>query len=470
MSIRVRFAPSPTGDLHIGGARTALYNYLFAKDKGGVCILRIDDTDAARSTDASTHQILDSLKWLGISFGEGAGIGGDFGPYYQSQRTSIYQQQLDLLIKNDLVYPCFLTKQQAADLRKQATDNKLHPHSYLNKYRDLDKGVAKKMMKENSFVWRFKNPQHKVTLHDLVKGDVVFHENMVGDFTIARSDGSFVYDFCCVVDDALMKISHVIRGDDHLNNTLKQLLLYKALNFSIPKFAHVSLLLNKDGKKMSKRDNAVSTDSYKNQGYLPLALNNYLCLLGWSHPKELTLFDVHSLDSFSPKRFNNSGAFYDLQKLDSINQKYLGNLSDDDLWDWVKVLNIPDFNSTQRTYFLQLLKGRVANFQQAQDILDSITDQSISYPADGIDIIDENCLSQMKKLTIDFLKSKNDFLSSDDVTNLTNLVSQQLNLKGKQLFWPLRAILTGSTSGPDIKILLPLIPIKVLIKRIETIS
>lgn len=472
--VRVRFAPSPTGDLHIGGVRTALYNYLFAKLNNGDFILRIDDTDNARSSDQSTQQIINAFKWLNIKFTEGATIGGDYGPYYQSQRTDIYQKNLDILMNKDLAYPCFLTKDDIDLLKSKAKNEKKDPHFYLGKYRDLDKNKAKELMKSKPYSVRFKNPNVDVEFYDLVKGHVKFPKNMVGDFIIQRSDKSFVYDYTTVIDDALMKITHIIRGDDHVNNTSKQLMIYKAFNFDLPKFAHVSLLLNKDGKKLSKRDNSTSTDLYKRDGYLPQSLNNYLCLLGWSHPDDLTVFDVHKIKSFSIKRFNSSGAFFDISKLNHINLQYLKNLNNDDYKAWIKNHLKDSYNTCSINFsdnfnmFRKISNDRISNYYDLDNLINDLTNSS-KIDLDNIELpIDNNTVKLMSSMIKDNLMIKSSsYLTSDNVSKLLDKLSKDLNLKGKDLFFPFRAILTGVTSGPDLKLLLPLIPINTLLKRID---
>lgn len=463
--VRVRFSPSPTGELHIGGARTALYNFLFSKVNNGQFILRIEDTDKERSSDESMKNIMDSLTWLGIKFNEGLFEGGSFGPYKQTQREEIYQRYLDLLVSKGLAYPCFLQKEELDNLRKKALDEKKSPHFYLNKYRDLDKQEAEKLKKEKTFVYRVKNPQKELSFVDGVKGKVSFPPDMIGDFVIARSDGSFVYDFCCVIDDHLMEISHVIRGTDHVNNTSKQLLLYDLLGFSLPSFTHVSLLLNKDGKKMSKRDNAVSVFSYKKEGILPQALNNYLALLGWSHPEDKTIFDVMSLDSFDMSRLQSSGAFFDVQKLNFINKEWLNQLEDNQYFSWLKNSNlIHGKDDSWIKAFSSLSKQRVANYTELKDLVDQFTLEKVEFPEEG-NLISKETIDLMKNKVLDFIKTQE--LSEDSINSFFKGLSKDMGLKGKDFYFPLRGLLFGQTSGPDMKQMLLLMDKSLLIKRLS---
>ncbi len=333
MTVRVRFAPSPTGYLHIGGARTALYSYLFARAHGGKYILRIEDTDLERSKREFEEVQIEDLKWLGITHNEGPDVGGDFGPYRQSERTQLYKDLAWELVEKGHAYPCFLSSDELDELTKKAEAEKISPHAYHGKYRDFDLAEAKKKIAAGEeHVIRFKNPGKTWTFKDHVRGEVTFPVDMVGDWVIIRSNGMPVYNFCCVVDDWKMGMTHVMRAEEHLNNTCRQLMLYEALGAKVPEFAHVSLLVGEDRQKLSKRHGATSVKQYKDENYLPQAVNNYLCLLGWSHPEEKDIFDVLELGkSFEMSRFSKSPALYDVNKLNFFNGQYLRALSGTEL-------------------------------------------------------------------------------------------------------------------------------------------
>ena len=283
--VRVRFAPSPTGKLHIGGARTAIYNWAFARANGGTFILRIDDTDPTRSTDENTQIILRAMRWLGLDWDEGPEVGGDFGPYAQTERLDLYKQAAQKLWNEGKAYPCFCTKEQLDADRKAAQERKDPFQGYQRRCRDLDPEEARRRIEAGeSYVLRIKVPEDRgdVVIHDAVHGEVTFDAKELDDFVIFRSDGTPTYNFATVVDDAMMKITHVIRGDDHLSNTPRQVMVYEALGAPVPTFAHISMILGADGKKLSKRHGATSVEEYRDAGYLSDAFVNYLALLGWS--------------------------------------------------------------------------------------------------------------------------------------------------------------------------------------------
>ena len=283
--VRVRFAPSPTGKLHIGGARTAIYNWAFARANGGTFILRIDDTDPTRSTDENTQIILRAMRWLGLDWDEGPEVGGDFGPYAQTERLDLYKQAAQKLWDEGKAYPCFCTKEQLDADRKAAQERKDPFQGYQRRCRDLDPEEARRRIEAGEpYVLRIKVPEDRgdVVIHDAVHGEVTFDAKELDDFVIFRSDGTPTYNFATVVDDAMMKITHVIRGDDHLSNTPRQVMVYEALGAPVPTFAHISMILGADGKKLSKRHGATSVEEYRDAGYLSDAFVNYLALLGWS--------------------------------------------------------------------------------------------------------------------------------------------------------------------------------------------
>uniref|UniRef100_A0A8R7QQ41 glutamate--tRNA ligase n=1 Tax=Triticum urartu TaxID=4572 RepID=A0A8R7QQ41_TRIUA len=318
--VRVRFAPSPTGNLHVGGARTALFNYLFARSRGGKFVLRVEDTDLERSTKKSEEAVLSDLSWLGLDWDEGPDIGGDFGPYRQSERNALYKEHAQKLMESGAVYRCFCSNEELEKMKETANRMKIPP-VYMGKWATAsDAEVQQELEKGTPYTYRFRVPKDgSLKINDLIRGEVSWNLNTLGDFVIMRSNGQPVYNFCVTVDDATMRISHVIRAEEHLPNTLRQALIYKALGFAMPLFAHVSLILAPDKSKLSKRHGATSVGQYKEMGYLPQAMVNYLALLGWGDGTENEFFTIDDLvEKFTINRVNKSGAVFDATKLKYI--------------------------------------------------------------------------------------------------------------------------------------------------------
>ncbi len=338
-SVRVRFAPSPTGKLHIGGARTAIYNWAFARANGGTFILRIDDTDPTRSTDENTQIILRAMRWLGLDWDEGPEVGGEYGPYAQTERLDMYKDAAQKLWDAGRAYPCFCTPEQLAEDRAAAQARKDPFQGYQRRCRDLTREEAQARIDAGEpYVLRIKVPADRgdVVIHDAVHGDVVFDAKELDDFVIFRSDGTPTYNFATVVDDAMMGITHVIRGDDHLSNTPRQVMVYEALEAPVPTFAHISMILGADGKKLSKRHGATSVEEYRDAGYLSDAFVNYLALLGWSLDGETTVIPRDVLASqFSLERISKNPATFDPKKLDWMNAEYINAMSDADFADQI---------------------------------------------------------------------------------------------------------------------------------------
>lgn len=331
-NVRVRFAPSPTGKLHIGGARTAIYNWAFARANDGAFILRIDDTDPTRSTEENTQIILRAMRWLGLDWDEGPEVGGDFGPYSQTERLDLYKQTAERLLAEGKAYPCFCTPEQLAADREAAQARKDPFQGYQRRCRDLSPEEAQARIDAGEpYVLRIKVPEGRgnVVINDAVHGEVVFDAKELDDFVIFRSDGTPTYNFATVVDDACMGITHIIRGDDHLSNTPRQVMVYEAMGAPVPTFAHISMILGADGKKLSKRHGATSVEEYRDAGYLSDAFVNYLALLGWSLDGETTVIPRDVLASqFSLERISKNPATFDPKKLDWMNAEYINAMDD----------------------------------------------------------------------------------------------------------------------------------------------
>src|SRR5438874_6854050 len=323
--VRVRFAPSPTGHLHVGNARTALFNWLFARQSGGTYILRIEDTDLERSEAQYETQLIADLKWLGLEWDEGPDKGGKFGPYRQSDRMDLYHDYAEKLLRDGKAYLCFCSAEELESERKKAIAEHTSP-IYSGKCRAIEPAEAlKRRAAGERAAIRLHIPEHPIKFHDIVHGPVEFSNEVVSDPIIVRSSGMPVYNYCVVIDDALMKITHVIRGDDHLSNTPKQVALYEALGWPVPEFAHLSTILGPDRERLSKRHGATSVSQFRDMGVLPEALVNYLALLGWAPsggtreaftPKEL-------IKEFSLERVTPSPAIFDFEKLFWLNRHYM---------------------------------------------------------------------------------------------------------------------------------------------------
>ena len=339
--VRVRFAPSPTGKLHIGGARTAIYNWAFARAMGGTFILRIDDTDPTRSTQENTDIILRAMRWLGLDWDEGPEVGGEFGPYAQTGRLELYKQAAQKLWDEGHAYPCFCSSEKLAEDRAAAQARKDPFQGYQRTCRNIsDEEARARIAAGEPYVLRIKVPEGRgdVVIDDAVHGKVVFDAKELDDFVIFRSDGTPTYNFATVVDDAAMGITHVIRGDDHLSNTPRQVMVYEALGAPVPTFAHISMILGADGKKLSKRHGATSVEEYRDAGYLSDAFVNYLALLGWSLDGETTVIPRDVLASkFSLDRISKNPATFDPKKLDWMNAEYINAMSDAEFADKIMV-------------------------------------------------------------------------------------------------------------------------------------
>lgn len=478
MSVRVRFAPSPTGYLHIGGARTALYNYLYAKATGGTFVLRIEDTDLERSSSEYEKLQIADLEWLGIIHDEGPDKPGKFGPYRQSERTEIYQKYAQQLVDKGLAYYDFCTEEELEAMKEKAAAEGRDP-IYEGKWKDpaFHQEALNKISAGEKPAIRFRAPKKAYTLQDKVKGSVTYPEGMVGDFVIVRSNGLPVYNYCCVIDDMLMEITHVIRGEDHLNNTVRQLMIYEALGAKTPEFAHVSLLIGHDRQKLSKRHGATSVNLYRNEHYLPEAMCNYLCLLGWSHPEEKDIFDKEDLFKvFSLERFSAHAAMYDLEKLKWVNSEHLKKMSTENLIKLIELEPETDFFSKQslewKNSCVELLK-KYAQF--TTDFPKLVNDLILNENPEVTEPLKEILGWETTPKILNYIseqveKVSSDFITEAELNSWMEHVKKEMGVKGKPLFMGVRAALTGHDHGPDLKFLIPLTPVSVLKKRVLSLK
>ena len=479
MTVRVRFAPSPTGYLHIGGARTALYNYLFAKATGGTFILRIEDTDLERSSAEYEKLQIDDLKWLGINHDEGPDRPNPkYSPYRQSERTDIYKKYALQLIERGQAYYDFCTEEELEAMKEKAALEGRDP-VYEGKWKDhaFDQEALDRVSKGEKPAIRFRAPKKSYTLEDKVKGRVVYPENMVGDFVIVRSNGLPVYNFCCVVDDHLMDITHVIRGEDHLNNTVRQLMIYEALGAKLPQFAHVSLLIGHDRQKLSKRHGATSVNLYRNEHYLPEAMCNYLCLLGWSHPTERDIFEKQDIiDVFGLERFSASPAMYDLEKLKWVNSEHIKKMDNSSLIDLVEKEPETEFFRKQtpewKNACVELLKKYAQFITDFPKLVNELilNDDPEKTEAFKEILSWETTPRIMAYISEEVNKLGSDFINEAELNGWMEHVKKAFAIKGKPLFQGVRAALTGHDHGPDLKFLIPLTPVRILKNRIAHLT
>ncbi|MFT6071071.1 MAG: glutamyl-tRNA synthetase [Bacteriovoracaceae bacterium] len=476
MTVRVRYAPSPTGHQHIGGARTALYDLIFARSLGGEFVLRIEDTDQERSKLEYEESMLEDFKWLGLEFDEGPHKPKNHGPYRQSERIDLYKELAMQLVSENKAYPCFLSSAELEELTAKAEGEKKAPHAYHDKYASLDPAEAKaRMDKGDEYVIRFRNPQKEVKFTDMVRGEVKFFPDMVGDFVILRANGYPVYNFCCVVDDWKMEITHAFRSEEHLNNSLRQILLYEAFDAKMPTFAHLSMLVGEDRKKLSKRHGATSVRQYKDQHYLPGALLNYLCLLGWSHPEEKDIFNVFDLaKGFDATRFNKSPALYDIQKLNFFNEQHLRALSEEDLL--AHALEALPEESKFRTQPLEWQNKCLSVFKEKMQLITELDELTAVLFKEGVSSEEDYKeamswettpkIQEYIKAELEKLKAAGtSFATEELVGEWMNYLKKELGIKGKPLFMGARACLTGQAHGPDLKGIVALTPLEILLSR-----
>ncbi len=480
--IRVRFAPSPTGYLHVGGARTALYNYLYAKKMGGKFILRIEDTDQARSTEESLRMVIEDLQWLGLQWDEGPDAHslsdlGPLGPYKQSQRLNLYRKVADELLLTGKAYYCFLTEAEIEAQREKAKAQGRPPH-VESPYEAMppQEALAKLAGGEKAVV-RFKTRHLKkdFIFKDLIRDEVKFPSDMVGDFVLLRSDGMPVYNFCCAVDDHLMKISHVLRAEEHLPNTLRQLMIYEAMNWTVPEFGHLSLILDEDRQKLSKRKGATSCHEFQMEGYLPHALLNFVALLGWSHAngKEILTLD-EMISGFDLKRVNPAGAVFDAVKLKWMNAQHLRALSNEQIWQQIQPILLREkFNLPSDPHWQS---QSIDVFRPAMEILTDSIELYRPLAQGAFEIFPEakealnwESTPAVLKTWIELLKAEpGQTLNEVRFLQLLDLVKEKAAVKGKNLFFPIRIAVIGKPSGTELKILVPLMQKSELIARAET--
>ena len=480
-AIRVRYAPSPTGNLHIGNARTALFNYLFARHNDGTFIIRIEDTDKKRHVDEGEESQLKYLQWLGIDWDEGPVQGGDFGPYRQSERNELYQKYVDELLARDLAYKCYVSSEELEEMREEQRANGVMPH-YDGRHAHLSEEEQAQFEAEGRQpVIRVRVPEQTTyTFDDMVKGDISFESKDIGgDWVIQKVDGTPTYNFACAVDDHHMKISHVLRGDDHISNTPKQLMIYDAFDWEPPRFGHMTLIINAEtGKKLSKRDESILQfiEQYNNLGYLPEALFNFITLLGWSPKGEEEIFTKQEfIDMFDYKRLNTSPAAFDQKKLEWITNQYIKELPDEDVVALIQPHLVEagvfpaDPSEADRewvTKLANLYKEQMSYGQEIVSLADLFFGEGIAFDEGAREVLSGETvpivLEAFKKHLADV-----DVFEKDNIFPAIKAVQKETGVKGKNLYMPIRVATTGQQHGPELPLAIELLGKHKAISHIE---
>lgn len=474
MSVRVRFAPSPTGHLHVGGARTALFNWLYAKGHGGTFIVRVEDTDQARSTRESEKMVLDDLRWLGLNWDEGPDVGGPHEPYRQSERMELYATTASALLESGHAYRCFCSEEDLDRKRELAEKDSQPPHYDLTCHRLTRAESETRNSEGQASAIRFHVPKESdadfdgdVTINDLIRGEITWRKESLGDFIVLRSDGMPTYNFSVVVDDHDMEISHVIRAEEHLTNTHRQVLIYKAMNWSVPQFAHVSLILGSDRTKLSKRHGATSVGAYDEKGFLPEAMLNYLTLLGWSSPDGEEIFDARtSATKFTLERVNSAPAVFDIQKLEWMNGQYIQSADPRRLTNraskfllergWVTDPSLAENWIGEGLDIVKTGMHTTADVAAALRFVFEFDAGSWKSEAEAVEMMsDPDARKVLAALETELSKAVPD--DPAEYKALAEAVKQATGVKGKKLFMPIRIALTGTPHGPELQRVVPLL-------------
>ena len=465
MSIRVRFAPSPTGHIHVGNVRTALFNYLFARSQGGKFILRIEDTDLERSSLESEELIYEDLEWLGLDYDEGPKKGGEYGPYRQTERFDIYNKYAEKLMEDGFAYKCFCTKEELDAEREKAQ----------KEGRATKEETAEREARGEKASIRFRAFKPAVMVHDMIHGDIEFPTNAFGDFIIIRPDGTPIYNYVVVIDDALMKITHVIRGDDHLSNTPKQALIYEAIGEKSPVFAHIPMILGPDHAKLSKRHGNTSVEEFRKAGYLKEAMINYMSLLSWSSDDERELFTIDELkEKFSMNRVSKSAAVFDFDKLKWMNGIYIRSKDISELLELCKPYIISSGLADEK-YICENKAKMEAMLLSVRDNFTLLSDAPeylqiyFKLPDEITEEAKEILALPTSKGVLDLFLSKTagkEYLDLESYKAVMKEIQKETGTKGRPLYMAVRSGVTRSTKGPEMDSVATLLSCDELTKRI----
>ncbi|HUI30348.1 MAG TPA: glutamate--tRNA ligase [Candidatus Acidoferrales bacterium] len=453
--VRVRFAPSPTGYLHVGGLRTALYNFLFAKGSGGKFVLRVEDTDRSRYVDGAVENLINTLCWAGLEYDEGPNAGGEFGPYVQSERLDIYKNHVSTLIEKKAAYRCFCTPERLEQMRKELEKKKLTPKYDRTCLRLSEKEIEESLASGKPYVVRMRVPDDApIRFSDMVRGDVEFSPEQIDDQVLLKSDGYPTYHLANVVDDHLMKISHVIRGEEWLSSTPKHVLLYRFFGWELPNFAHLPLLLNPDRSKLSKRQGDVAVEDYRKKGYLPEALANFVALLGWNPGDDREIFTLKELEKeFSLEKVNKAGAIFNIEKLNWLNFQHLRRKTDDEVLAMLKeYLSAAGYQPLEDQY----LRGVVAAMRERVTFVKDYVEKSPYFfqaPKEyDPDVIkkrwDPKSPDYLRELVSEF--SKLEYPRKEDYEAALKRSAESMKVGNGELIHPLRLAVSGVGEGPGV--------------------
>ncbi|MFC4355406.1 glutamate--tRNA ligase [Chryseomicrobium palamuruense] len=481
--VRVRYAPSPTGQLHIGGARTALFNYLFARHHDGKFIVRIEDTDIERNIEGGELSQLENLRWLGIDYDESVDIGGDYAPYRQMERLGIYIEHAEKMLAEGHAYKCFCSSEELEAERERQKDAGIAAPMYNGKCRNLSQEeVAAKEAAGEGFTIRMRVPADVTyTIEDMVRGTVTFESKDVGDWVLVKANGIPTYNYAVVLDDYFMKISHVLRGEEHLSNTPKQIMVFDAFGWEAPNYGHMTLIINESRKKLSKRDESIIQfiTQYKNLGYLPEAMFNFFALLGWSPEGEEEIFSKKQLiELFDEKRLSKSPSMFDTNKLTWMNNQYMKKLSLEEVAEMAiphlqKADKLPaELTAEQREWATQL----VALYQEQMSFGAEIVELSELFFTDEL-TYDEEAQAVLNEEQVPAVMTafkaqieQMDTLEADAIKAAIKAVQKETGTKGKGLFMPIRVAATGQTHGPDLPNAIALLGKEKVLARVSKLA
>ncbi len=477
--VRVRYAPSPTGFLHIGNARSALFNFLFARHYDGDFIIRIEDTDKARHVEEGESSQLDYLKWLGIDWDESVDVGGEYGPYRQSERRHIYDPLVQQLLDEDKAYRCYMTSEELEAEREEQLARGEQP-MYSGKHANLTKEEEDAFIREGREpAIRIRVPKDKIyTFNDIVKGDVSFESNGIGDWVIVKKDGTPTYNFAVVIDDHYMEISHVLRGDDHISNTPRQQMVYEAFGWEEPKFGHMTLIVNEERKKLSKRDSGILQfiEDYEALGYLPEALFNFIALLGWTPGGEEEIFTKEEfIKLFDEDRLSKAPAFFDKVKLEWVNNQYMKQKDSETIFEMalpflIKAGKLPE-NPTEneKNWARELVALYQPQMSYAAEIVklsEQFFNDEIELDEAAQEVVKGEQVPELMNALYSTFEALEDF-SPEAIKKAIKDVQKETGIKGKNLFMPIRVVITGETKGPELPNAIHLIGKDKVLERIK---
>ena len=460
--VRVRYAPSPTGDLHIGNARTALFNYLFARHHGGKFIIRTEDTDTKRNVEGGEESQFKYLKWLGIEWDEGADIGGDYGPYRQMERLDIYKKYVDELLERDLAYECFMTEEELeAEREEQRAKGQVPKYSGAHSNLTEEEKEAFRAEGRKPAI-RLRVPQNKTyTFDDMVRGEISIESSDYGDWVIVKKDGIPTYNFAVAIDDHLMGITHVLRGEEHISNTPRQMMIYEAFGWEPPRFGHMTLILNEERKKLSKRDQHIIQfiEQYKELGYLPEAMFNFITLLGWSPTGEEEIFDKETLiEIFDENRLSSSAAIFDVKKLQWMNGEYIKKAEPERVIELtlphlIKAGKVEEEASDEK---LQWVKEIILLYQEQLrygaeivELTELFFKDDIDYTEDAWEVLQAEHVIDVLQVFTDQLLQEDEFVE-EKIKQAMKTTQKETKQRGRQLFMPIRVATTGQMHGPEL--------------------